>query len=764
MLTRVLRRWSPPVTFLCAGLVLLSSTGSRAAEKAENASVARKYRLIFNCDGHAVCKDAKGDVDQWVENLFGPLEDSHVDALFWCDGAGGNTANYESDVLELTGQRIGQPRPWIVKLLEEGHDPPRVVVEESRRRGLDVFYSFRINDIHDSFMPDELATFKVDHPEWQIGEQNYGGVTSFPTSLNFAVPEVRELKFRVIEELFEKYDFDGLEIDFLRGTPYFLPGTEAANAHLLTELLQRVRTHLNNRATERGRPIQLAVRVDESLKACRLDGFDVPAWIEQGLVDHLILGSGVMDIGVEEFKQLATPRGIFVYPCLYGWPSKYQPIPEELAAGLALNYWHQGADGIYLFNWFPHVHNNSEATGPYMAGLLKQLGDPQMLRSERRHWMFAADRGRPQRAYQYNWLNCVLPEMLPTDDALRVTLLVGEDWAKATDLVSAELRVAVDAVVPDDVIEVTLNGQPVTGIKATDDGFVAASLNLKLLKQGRNAVTLKLAERAAGSDSSRTVTALELHVRDASVRRESSMLLEQHKLEAGAANQGLTLSDEHYFSSTSSTLFRFDTNWKLLDQKVIRIEGVNHLGAIDYHDGFLWAGLLHGPVNGKHDKRLDRSVIAKIRASDLEVVQTWDITEDVTWIDPVCFDGTHLWVGDLSDLGIHRYRLSDGQLVRDGVLRYPKEMHFSQGIRVVGDKLYTMHTFGTRDGLFEFDIPEVLTDAVRQPVRVWDIQETRMHLEGFAFAPGRPGQIWHAQGGWVDRYQLHGLESSSRAE
>ena len=30
----------------------------------------------------------------------------------------------------------------------------------------------------------------------------------FKTPLNFAVPEVRQLKFRVIEELFQKYDFD----------------------------------------------------------------------------------------------------------------------------------------------------------------------------------------------------------------------------------------------------------------------------------------------------------------------------------------------------------------------------------------------------------------------------------------------------------------------------------------------------------------------------------------------------------------------------
>ena len=59
----------------------------------EARSPVKRYRVIFNCDGHAVAKDSKGDLGQWIENLFGPLAHSHVDALFWCDGAGGNTAN-----------------------------------------------------------------------------------------------------------------------------------------------------------------------------------------------------------------------------------------------------------------------------------------------------------------------------------------------------------------------------------------------------------------------------------------------------------------------------------------------------------------------------------------------------------------------------------------------------------------------------------------------------------------------------------------------
>jgi len=238
-----------PIVFALISFAVTAHSATGADEKPQ---APRQYRVIFNCDGHAVCKDAGGDREQWIENLFGPLEKSHVDALFWCDGAGGNTANYKSDVLELSGKRAGKVRPWVQKLLDEGHDPPKVVVQEAKKRGMDVFYSFRINDIHDSFMPDEMALFKVEHPEWLIGKQKYGDVTSYPTALNFAVPEVRELKFRVIEELFQKYDFDGLEIDFLRALPYFLPDQEVRNGHLLTELLQRIRKHLNESDPTRG--------------------------------------------------------------------------------------------------------------------------------------------------------------------------------------------------------------------------------------------------------------------------------------------------------------------------------------------------------------------------------------------------------------------------------------------------------------------------------------------------------------------------------
>ncbi len=333
---------------------------------------------------------------------------------------------------------------------------------------------------------------------------------SYKTALNFAVPEVRDLKFRVIEELFTKYDFDGLEIDWLRSAPYFLPGTEGKNARLLTEFLTRVRKHLNKRAMERGRPIPLAVRVNESLNACRLDGFDVPTWIENDLVDLIVLGSGVIDIEVEEFRKIAAPRGVPVYPCLYGWPSRYSPIPPELASGMTLTYWNQGADGIYLFNWFPHTKNNSEATGEYQMTLMKQLGDPKLLRAKQPRLMFAADRGRPAGEYPHNWMHCILPAEL-TDKPLKVSIRVGEDVSQSNESARITLRLSVENLQSDDQVEVVFNENRLTSFQR-EGALLTAALKRSQVTQGRNSAALRLVRRSKKSDTPRSATALDVVV------------------------------------------------------------------------------------------------------------------------------------------------------------------------------------------------------------------------------------------------------------
>ncbi len=521
------------VLLIMVAVVLLDAQGVRGQRER---SPVKRRRVLFNCDAAAAFVDAKGSVDTYVQNMFGPFEDSHVDALFWNDGSGGNTASYDSDVLELTGAHMGtlglNLPPWrddLLRWIEEGNDPPKIAVQEAHKRRLDVFYSMRLNDIHDAWGPVHFPTFKAQHPEWMIGEGHPYGVE---TALNFAIPEVRELKLRIIEEIFQKYDFDGMEIDFMRHLPHFIPGTEPENAHILTQFLREVRQHLDQRGQERGRPIELAVRVDENLEACSLDGFQVQTWIKEGLMDILIVGAGAGDVAVEEFKELAADTSVLIYPCLEAYDGVwYRPRSTELRRALALNYWHQGADGIYTFNWYPHRFAVDEETA-----LLKEIGDPNAMRFK--PVMFVAEYGpqtleaRPSPWSPHNYLHGVLPAELTEGQVVEVPILVGLDLpagAGEQPPTRLELRIECEDLAPDDTLAIALNGQGLLWQKReegsiathgrpgwipepTDFTSVMMALRPEQVEHGRNYVSLRLAQRAPQAQGPVTVTAVEIHL------------------------------------------------------------------------------------------------------------------------------------------------------------------------------------------------------------------------------------------------------------
>ena len=129
-------------------------------------------------------------------------------------------------------------------------------------------------------------------------------------------------------------------------------------------------------------------------------------------------------IDVEAFRALAAGTYVRIYPCLYGWPSRYNPISPAMARELAANYWRQGADGIYLFNWFLH-----ELKHRYQIDLMQKIGDPSTLTG--REMTFAADCGFEDRPDDYdpnNWRFASLSaELWPaqTETPLRVPLMIG---------------------------------------------------------------------------------------------------------------------------------------------------------------------------------------------------------------------------------------------------------------------------------------------------------------------------------------------------
>ncbi len=549
------------------GLVQLAHA---ADEGAPRRSAPRKRRLLFNWDGSAIhtwgrtlLPDSKGPLtrEQFTSLVFTPIENTGVDTLLFSFGSG-NVAEYQSNVLEWPGEadRFEFPasKSWHggvdvdpkdqylnpKSLADAGHNPPGVIVEECRKRGLGAFVSVRMNDIHDGQHPKgtlpnpELPTFKRVNPDWLVDDLDWW------TALNFEHPRVRALKLKVIEEFFDRWDFDGVELDWLRHTLYFRRGTERESGKYLTAFMRDVRKSLQAKAAKRGRPIEVAVRIPERVPWCQEGGFEIDKWISEDLVDMLILGQGLTELPtLDEFRQLMKARELPIYPSLYCYGNSYRISPDEVIRGSAANLWKDGADGLYTFNWFCH--------GAWRKQLLNEIADPMVLRNLDKNYTlvrgFEAVPTAPGADFvRYNTTikEASVPFFLSEAEGPHDVYVPMADDLKTGAPKSAELWIAMDYSQPGDRLTVLigdtrlepvevdlasswqtvgyqLNLLPGNGMisfpptQSYDLRFKAISFQvpLKALKPGRNKFSLLLNKRGPGSDKPLRVNRIELYCR-----------------------------------------------------------------------------------------------------------------------------------------------------------------------------------------------------------------------------------------------------------
>ena len=548
------------------GLACLANPGRSDARDS------RPGRLLFNCDGsmihcwgRAALPQNSGPLSrqEFTDLVFTPIENSGVDTLLFSFGSG-NVAEYQSDVLEWPGQadrfQFPESRTWHggievdpkdqylnpKSLADSGHNPPRIIVDECRRRGMRAFVSLRMNDIHDGQHPrgtlpnPELPTFKRINPDWLVPDLDWW------SALNFEVTPVRELKLRVIEEFFDRWDFDGIELDWLRHTFYFPRGLEREKGKILTEFMRTVRRSLRQRAAGRGRPIEIAVRVPERVEWCLEGGFEVATWIREGLVDSLILGQGLTECrGLSGFRELMGSHRLPLYPSLYPFGNGYPIYPDEVIRGSAANLWRDGADGLYTFNWFFY--------GNWRSRLLREIADPALLQDKDKRYTlvqrFEAHRtGRSPRSDSVRFNTMIKAAPLPftlgsAGASQTLTLPVADEISSASSRPGrAELLVGLDGL-SGDILEFSLNGRPLEpgemdavrdlapvacrldippgqGIlgfpprRRLDMDFSGLRLPVPVarLTRGRNQLSLRLKRRRPGADRPVRVSRIELSV------------------------------------------------------------------------------------------------------------------------------------------------------------------------------------------------------------------------------------------------------------
>jgi hypothetical protein len=379
------------------------------------------YRIIYNWDGapHGY-SEVPQSLEAFLEKVYAPLEDTQVGALFWCVGE--HAARWSSETMEQVGDVHGRVyenaqtyvhTENIRQMLERGEDPHSALIERGHELGMEVYASVRMNDNHfngaqiedlEGLHHTELTRMRQEHPEWLLGDRTSEW---FALSWDMSVPEVRQHRLDHIRETCERYDWDGVELDWQRHA-FHLPQDEAYRLrYVLTDLQREARRLTRELGEKRGRPFHMAVRVAGSLEMCRRIGYDIPVWIEEGLVDVLIPAGGAAtdpSIEVEAFSELARGKGIAVYPGFDGaLPDPYVgPEPAEEKArmrtrAIASRYHLCGADGIYTFNW--HANRDSRRT------LLSEVGALDTLRGKDR--VYAATHRFIQQEGEWRGAYCI---------------------------------------------------------------------------------------------------------------------------------------------------------------------------------------------------------------------------------------------------------------------------------------------------------------------------------------------------------------------
>ena len=369
----------------------------------------RKRRVIYNDDGDQVLCGYDGypyqvvDAQSFLDTRTTPTFGTHVDTYVLCVGNGADPPY---------GAMLGG-KVW--PCLGTADRGTQLIIEACHEKGMEVWGSLRINDIHDSFMADRLEEtaepIKAEHPEYLIApeadRQLPGEITEryLWTALNFALPEVRDYRLKFIEKNASAHDFDGYELDFTRFIWDFPLGEERKHAHLMTDFVRKVRELLDTIGKQRGRPYTLVVHVPDSPQAALDLGLDVEAWLEEELVDVLVVGMGyvVYDMKLDQWREMGACYGLPVYPSLnintFGktWTDLLgRHVYQEAARAISAYWWQEGIEGFYLFNLFCLEDKNVAALPrEYIYAHLQEVGDPAAM--ERKDKLYAiqttSDRG-----------------------------------------------------------------------------------------------------------------------------------------------------------------------------------------------------------------------------------------------------------------------------------------------------------------------------------------------------------------------------------
>ena len=503
---------------------------------------ASEYRVLMHDAGDQLFRMAWPPTRAgFLESFVTPYAGQGIDAYCFCVNCSGTLMFYDSDVGEMYGRdrryfyspSALRQHELIKRLCAAGDDPPRLAVDGARAAGMDCFLRLRMNDLHDRFTLDArldtpgvaylagepcycMTAFKREHPELLLGDPTAGHTKSGrayweAVAYNYALEPVREMYYRLAEELVTRYEPDGLQLDFLRFPIYFKEAEAWAQRHLLTDLVRRIRGCVDEVSKRCGHKIHLVADVPETIESAARVGIDTPTWLSEGLLDMVTVSRGYAPFTSPwgEVTGLASRAGVPAIACfnhgkIGGWgkgedgemgvPGLRAAVHRSLCAG---------AQGVFLFNYFYHAGDYDRTLFGRTLGMdfTRQLVDREALAAgTRRYELGQAIDAVPVARASHGltaWKGQV-PATIGNGSAHVATF----DLADVGSVPSARLWLHLAGAHFDDTLEFAWNDQPLTpdphawpGGRLFDNFEFQFDVPPQALREGENRLLISLRGR-----------------------------------------------------------------------------------------------------------------------------------------------------------------------------------------------------------------------------------------------------------------------------
>lgn len=252
---------------------------------------------------------------------------------------------------------------WHKLCVEYNIDLYTYFIEGTRQAGISPWLTFRFDDVHDSMTETgELRGSDYTHTARSRGIvrcRHHALCGYHDNALDYAIPEVRERFMAYVKEQLERYDVDGVELDFMREPYAFKPGYEDEGMAIIRGICEEIRELCCELAARRGHPVGLAVRTFRDPESDFYSGINAVGLAKAGLVDIVITtprwASCDSAIPIGLWRQI-LPDGVRL---AYGTDILYRTsaknanhfYTDEQLFGLANQAYTEGADSIYLFNF-----------------------------------------------------------------------------------------------------------------------------------------------------------------------------------------------------------------------------------------------------------------------------------------------------------------------------------------------------------------------------------------------------------------------------